>query len=1174
MTPQGTAIDGRAATATYPVAAALHSDGGRNSRSLPGVVSCPACGFDLVGSPKFCPECGRTLTASPRVLGEERKVVTALFCDLVGFTATSESADPEDVDHMLNGYFAMARRSIESFGGVVEKFIGDAVVGVFGVPAAHEDDPERAVRAGLRIVEEAERLRAVDGSPLRLRVGINTGEALVRLGVVAGSGDRFLAGDAINTASRIQSVAPQMGVGVGLATFEATSVVFEYKELPAAAVKGKAEPVRVFHALAPRARFGTDLTRTHDSPFVGREIDLALLKGIFDKTVAAQSVQLVTVVGEPGLGKSRIVAELFNYIDTRPELVTWRQGRCLPYGEGITFWALGEIVKAHAGILESDPPGDAIAKLDAVLPGGTETAWLQQRLLPLLGIEASSTASRDELFTAWRRFFEHIAESSPTVLVFEDVHWADDAMLAFIEYLADRAEGVPLCVVGTARPELFERHPAYANGLSNVNRVNLAPLTDAETARLVSGLLDTTVLPAEVQRRILDRADGNPFYAGEFVRLLKDKDLLTATGSSWALREGAQVPFPDSVQAVIAARLDTLSVDAKSLLADAAVVGKVFWAGALAGMGQRDRADVVDALRELSRKELVKVSRRSSIEGEAEYAFWHVLTRDVAYAQIPRASRAARHVAAATWIESIAPDRVDDMAELLAHHYVTALELAQAAGQTDQAAGLKAPALRFLTVAGSRALGLDAAAAMTNCERALALTPPGHPDRAETLTRFGDAAFQSGRSNDAVAALTEAIASFRGSGNVQAAAQAMLILARVFYSVGDPRWLTLPTEVVELLESLSPSTVLVNALTTVASSEAFLGNFQVAIGHAERALALAEQLGLGHPGHTLGIRGWARTGLGDRAGLADMREAIEIATAAGQGHDAVGQLNNLGICMWTFDGPAATLKVLNTGIAFAHARGLAQAESRITNSCLPMLIDTGEFDRVLDIGSRLTARSEADGDMAGLIEPLGTEIRVRVLRGEAAGVAGRLDWLEATARETRNPQDLVTGLGSAALARAALSQTEVALALLAEIEAAPGARETAYYTADVGGMVRVALAAGDREIAERLAHGIAAVNPYSEHAVVAARAALAEADGHVVAAGDMYVDAARRWHQFGVVTEEAFALLGAGRCLLAQGSGADATAVLGQARTIFEQLRAVPPLAETDALLSMAAMVN
>ena len=314
---------------------------------------------------------------------------------------------------------------------------------MFGVPAAHEDDPERAVRAGLRIVEAAEGLQALGGTPLRLRVGINTGEALVRLDVNPRSGEGFLTGDAINTASRLQGLAPEMGVAVGVATYEATTVVFDYQELDPATVKGKSEPVRVFQPLAPRARFGTDLTRTHTSPFIGREIDLALLKGIFDKAAASSSVQLVTVVGEPGLGKSRIVAELFGYIDARPELVTWRQGRCLPYGEGITFWALGEIVKAHAGILESDDPATAMAKLDVVLPEGEERAWFRQRLLPLLGIGASTSAEREELFAAWRRFLEHLAETEPTVLVFEDLHWADDALLAFLEHLAGSRGGRP-----------------------------------------------------------------------------------------------------------------------------------------------------------------------------------------------------------------------------------------------------------------------------------------------------------------------------------------------------------------------------------------------------------------------------------------------------------------------------------------------------------------------------------------------------------------------------------------------------------------------------------------------------------------------------------------------------------------------------------------------------------
>jgi class 3 adenylate cyclase/tetratricopeptide (TPR) repeat protein len=1104
---------------------------------------------------------------------EERKVVTTLFCDLVGFTASSEAADPEDVDRMLSAYSAMARARIEGHGGVMEKFIGDAVVGVFGVPVAHEDDPERAVRAGLRIVEGAEELAALGGAPLRLRVGINTGEALVRLGASAPSGERLLAGDAINTASRLQAIAPELGVAVGLSTYEATAAVFEYEELQLAPLRGKSEPVRVFRAVRPRARFGTDLTRTHDKPLVGREIDLAILKAVFDKSVAARSVQLVTVVGEPGIGKSRIVAELFQYVDSRRELTTWRQGRCLPYGEGITFWALGEIVKAHAGILESDGAELAGAKLGKVLPADSEREWFRQRLLPLLGIGSSSSAEREELFTAWRRFLELIAEERPTVLVFEDLHWADEAMLTFLEHLADVADRVPLLLVCTARPELFDRHPDYAAGLRNATSISLTPLSEEETARLVSGLLESAVLPADLQQPILERAGGNPLYAEEFVRLLKDRDLLVRKGSSWELKTGARVPFPDSVHALIAARLDTLEPDAKSLLADAAVIGKIFWAGAIAHMGDRDLEAVTGGLRDLSRKELVRSDRHSAMEGEAEYSFCHILARDVAYAQLPRESRSAKHVAAAAWIESKAPGRVEDHADVLAYHYATALDLARAAGETKRTTDLEAAALRFLGLAGERTLGLDTTAALASFERALALTPSGHQNRPAALARFGEAAFHAGRLADAVEALEEATGSFRARGDPLAAARAMGTLSHVLYRLGDARWADLPAEAVALLEPLPPGPEFVSTLTDLARAEALQGSGEAAVRHAQQALALADELGLPRPVRALGYMGLARCDLGDSAGLDDFREAITLATEVGQGRDAGLMYGNLGESLSAFEGAEAALESMRAGIVYAKDRGLLETVSYITGSTLDPLYGHGAFDEALDVAAGIEDRP-GNVDVTALVNARAARARVLALRGEVAQVADSLEWLESTSREAGAPDYAVIGLVSAALARAALGQDLASATLLAELLTFPGAREVGYYAIYLPTMVRTALEVGDRNLAGRLVAEYDSRLPIGVHALATVNAALSEANGDFQIAADGYAEAAEGWRQFGVATERAFALLGQGRCLTAMRQVAEGKKALEAAGEIFRALGAASALTETDELLRQATAIT
>jgi class 3 adenylate cyclase/tetratricopeptide (TPR) repeat protein len=1110
-------------------------------------------------------ECATPLGASD--VAEERKVVTALFCDLVAFTTSAESADPEDVDRMLAEYSAMTRSAIESYGGVVEKFIGDAVLGVFGVPAAHEDDPERAVRAGLRIVEAAEGLRAVGGEPLRVRVGINTGEALVRLGVASGSGEGFVRGDPVNTASRIQSAAPEMGVAVGPATYEATSAVFEYEELGPRALKGKSEPVVIFHAKASRARFGTDIMRTHDAPFVGREVDLALLKGIFDKTVAGGTPQLVTVAGEPGLGKSRLMVELFTYLDARPELTTWRQGRCLPYGEGVTFWALGEIVKAHAGILESDAAPVAEAKLDDVLPPGDDRAWFRQRLLPLIGIGATSSAEREELFTAWTRFIEHIADRAPTVLLFEDLHWADEAMLAFLEHLADRAAGVPLLIVGTARPELFGQHPDFASGLHNVSRINLLPLTEAETARLVSSLLHATVLPSELQAPILERAEGNPLYAEEFVRLLRDRDLIVKKGQSWELRPGADIPLPDSITALLAARLDTLSPDMKSILSDAAVIGKVFWAGAIAQMGGLDVRAVEDALRELARKELVRANRRSSIEDEAEYSFWHILARDVAYSQLRRASRAARHIAAAAWIASKASERVEDLADVLAYHYASALELMRAAGDGDTSE-LEASTLRFLTLAGERALGLDTPSALANFERALALTPEGHPQRPDVLMRFGQAALDAGRSADAARAIEEAIATYREGGDLAAAGGAMLPLVQVMSSLGDARTFQIGAEALTLLEPLPPGPELVGALIEVGRAGVLAGDSAAGVRDADRAIALAEQIGVPVPARAIGYRGLGRCNLGDAGGLDDLRHALQLALESGQSREAATLYNNLGRTVWPIEGPQPALLIYREGIAFDRGRGITGLAVWCEGSSLDLLVDLGDLDGAIDTARRVAAEAEDVGAIPPLITARAVLARALALRGRVEQTPEELDWLEHTARDTGAPETLVQA-SAAALAWVLLGHADRAASVLRDVAVA-GARVgfQGTYAAWLPPFVRAALAIDDRSLAGRLASVLQLTSPYAEHTEVAVRAALAEAGGDLGAAASAYADAAARWETFGVVPERAFALLGHGRCLVATSGRADATAVLERARAIFERVAAVGELAEIDALLA------
>ena len=674
---------------------------------------CPSCG-QQVPARSFCANCGASLGVSRR--GEERRVVTTLFCDLVGFTALSERHDAEIVDSFLRRYYGVARRVVESYGGTVEKFIGDAVVAVFGVPAVHEDDPERAVRAGLRLVDEIDALPGIAGQAVEVRVGVNTGEALVRLGVDPSSGQGFLTGDAVNVAARLQSAAPPMAVAVGEATHAATEKIFSFDACHPVTLKGKSKPLAAWIANASLARTGSEL-RSFSSSFVGREEELVELQGLLDAASESCSPRFALICGEPGIGKSRLLAEFARRLDDRPAVVTWRQGRCLPFGSGVTFWALSEIVKAQAGILESDGVARSEARLETVLPDGEDRDRLRGRLRPLIGLEAEE-ASREDNFAAWREFLEGLAADRPTVLVVEDLHWADHPMLAFMDFLAQSEASVPLLVLATARPEVLELDGPGAGFVAAATQVAVGPLSGEETAELARARLGARSLPTDLQALILERSGGNPLFAEELVRLLEDRDLLDSRGGKVSLKPGVEVPMPDSIGSLIAARLDLLTADRKALLSDAAVVGRSFWAGAVAAVGPHDPAEVFEGLHELVAKELVRPERGSSMEGETEFLFVHALVCDVAYEQLTRADRAAKHAALARWLEQRTAGRTEDLAEILAYHYGTALEMATAAGLDDLEDELSEPTTRYLEMAGGRAAPLDAAAAAAHFARA------------------------------------------------------------------------------------------------------------------------------------------------------------------------------------------------------------------------------------------------------------------------------------------------------------------------------------------------------------------------------------------------------------------------------------------------------------------------
>ncbi len=745
-------------------------------------VPCAVCGAEIPDGAKFCPACGARVEPAARS-GEERKVVTIMFSDVEGSTGLGERLDPERLKEVIGAYFAAMRREIEAEGGTVEKFVGDAVMAVFGVPASHEDDPLRAVRAAIRmrrsLGELNRRLEREHGVTLAMRIGVNTGEVVAETAPRMGEG--MVAGDAVNVAARLEQLAESGQILVSERTARSTRGLV-VRSLGPVTLKGKGEAVRVFEVVdagvvpPPGAVFAAR-GRPHPAPVVGREQELELLRAVFERTGTEGHTHLVTIYGEPGVGKTRLVEEFEWWAQQPAPPSAVVRGRCLPYGEGVTYWPLAEILKGQAGVLDSDPPELALAKVHeaagsvlAEVPGlGGDPERSVAALALSVGLaDPADPFGQDEprlvrasVHEAWRQYFSALARRGPVLVEVEDIHWADPALLDLLEELAERCEG-PLLFLCTARHELTARRPGWGGGRRNFSSVLLDPLPDPDAGRLLDLLLGDEDVADALRARILERAGGNPFFLEEIVQHVLDERQAVAAEAGWrAATEMEEVDIPDTVQGVLAARMDLLSPSEKRILQSAAVVGRVFWSRPVGTLLETPVApeEVADALSRLQDRGLVHARLGSILEGEREYAFRHILTRDVAYESLPHRDRAAKHAQVADWLADRAGQRQREFAELLAHHYAEAHSglAADARADPGEVERVRRQAFRFALVAANVArakLVLEQAERFAEAALAVAADPA---ERSAALEALGMSYLHDSRGDLAWQCLKEAI---------------------------------------------------------------------------------------------------------------------------------------------------------------------------------------------------------------------------------------------------------------------------------------------------------------------------------------------------------------------------------------------------------------------------------
>ncbi|HLX35836.1 MAG TPA: adenylate/guanylate cyclase domain-containing protein [Candidatus Limnocylindrales bacterium] len=1151
--------------ATNPAASKFCSECG-----TPLSQNCAACGSPLASGARFCSNCGtptsaatgsvipRTAPATPAPASgngaavAERRLVSVLFADLVGFTTLAEGRDAEETRDLLSGYFEQSRTIIERYGGTVEKFIGDAVMAVWGAPIARENDAERAVRAALDLVGTIPSL----GPGLQARAGVLTGEAAVTLGA---TNQGMVAGDLVNTASRLQSIAPPGTVLVGESTERSASSAIVFEPVGDQVLKGKEAPVPAYRALRVVAeRGGRGRSDRIEAPFVGRDNEFRLIKELVHATGKDRRARLVSITGVAGIGKSRLAWELNKYLDGIAERILWHAGRSPAYGEGITFWALGEMVRGRVGLLETDDEHTTRRKISAAVarwvPVESERSWIEGALLALLGFDTAATPSREELFSAWRTFFERIADTGTAILVFEDIHWADPGLLDFIDHILEWSRSVPILIVTLARPELLERRPTWGAGRRNFVALDLEPISDASMRELLEGLV--TGLPEPVVKAIVARADGIPLYAVETVRMLvAEGRLAEVDGRYRPVAEIEALAVPETLQELIAARLDSLETADRTVLQDAAVLGQSFTVGALAAVSGLDAAAVEGRLRTLVRRELVVLDTDPRSPEHGQYAFVQALIREVAYGTLSKRDRRSRHLAAARYFESLGEEEI---AGALAAHYLAAYRTSCG---DDEAQALAAQARIALKAAAARAASLGSyEQAASYLVEAIEVTSD-HAEAADLLERAGAAFGQAAEIDAAETHLRRAIAQRRESGDNLGAARAIGILGQALgngYRRREAIELLRPA--VEEFAGLGDDPALAFLEHELARSQWLLGDGEGAIWLADRALARAERIdAVAQIADTMVSKG-SIIAEGGRyhEGFALLEAGNRLAEELGLANTQARALLNIGASSFGRD-PVLALDYARRALSLARRLGLRAQLDVAAGNALEAAARVGEWDWVEIEGRQILDQEVAEAQRQSVLR--GIE-EVRAFRGEPVD-----DLLDEHRRLVEGGENTAVSNYHGALAPARLAEGRFADAAADWVRSAE--LNATNEATDLPKAARAWLWAGNRAEMERVARqfvDLRAHGPASAASVTTMRAATAGLDGRRDESLALYADALAKWSAAGLPIDRAMAAID--MIFVLGPDEAAARTAAEEARATFEELRAEKLIAILDRALA------